>query len=268
MTPLLRLDQGDTSLVHLDIAGGRRRLGASALAQVYGQLGNDAPDVDASRLAAFFALVQRLRNDRRLLAYHDVSDGGVFVTLAEMAFASRCGLAISLSGTADDALAALFAEELGAVVQVRDGDVDIVCSQAREAGIAATRDRDAYAGQSRDGSLRRDDRARRIANRSASRMVGHDACDAADARQSAAPRTRNTRALGDDEPGLVPTLTFDPDEDVAAPFIATGVRPRVAVLREQGVNGQVEMAAALTRAGFDAFDVHMTDVAAGRHELD
>ncbi|HLW13526.1 MAG TPA: phosphoribosylformylglycinamidine synthase, partial [Casimicrobiaceae bacterium] len=116
LTPLLRLDQGDTTLVHLDVAGGRRRLGASALAQVYGQLGDDAPDVDASRLAAFFALVQRLRTERCLLAYHDVSDGGVFVTLAEMAFASRCGLDVALPGAPDDALAALFAEELGAIV--------------------------------------------------------------------------------------------------------------------------------------------------------
>jgi phosphoribosylformylglycinamidine synthase len=190
--------------------------------------------------------LQRLRNDRRLLAYHDVSDGGVFVTLAEMAFASRCGLAISLSGTAGDALAALFAEELGAVVQVRDGDVDIVCSQAREAGIAAT-------------VIATPIRGNRVTVRCGATMVldesRSDLHRAWSATTHAMQRMRdNPRAadeeytrLGDDEPGLVPKLTFDPDEDVAAPFIATGARPRVAVLREQGVNGQVEMAAALCR---------------------
>ncbi|HEX6136309.1 MAG TPA: phosphoribosylformylglycinamidine synthase, partial [Casimicrobiaceae bacterium] len=137
LTPLLRFDRGATALVHLDLADGRRRLGGSALAQVYGQLGDDAPDVAATRLAAFFALVQRLRAEGRLLAYHDVSDGGLFVTLAEMAFAARCGLDIALGGTAPGALAALFAEELGAVVQVRDADLDAVLAQARAAGVAA-----------------------------------------------------------------------------------------------------------------------------------
>ena len=266
LTPLLRLDQGDTSLLHLDISGGRRRLGASALAQVYGQLGSDAPDVDASRLATFFALVQRLRIERRLLAYHDVSDGGVFVTLAEMAFASRCGLAISLSGTADEALAALFAEELGAVVQVRAGDVDIIASQAREAGIAAT----VIATPTRGDRVTVRCGATTVLDES--RIDLHRAWSAtthAMQRMRDNPQAADDEyaRIGDDEPGLVPALTFDPDEDVAAPFIATGVRPRVAVLREQGVNGQVEMAAALSRAGFDAFDVHMTDLAAGRHAL-
>jgi phosphoribosylformylglycinamidine synthase len=266
LTPLLRLDQGDTTLVHLDIANGRRRLGASALAQVYGQLGNDAPDVEASRLAAFFALVQRLRSERRLLAYHDVSDGGVFATLVEMAFASRCGLDISVPGATDDALAALFAEELGAVVQVRNGDVDVVRSHAREAGIAAM-------------VIATPMRGNRVTVRCGATMVldesRSDLHRAWSATTHAMQHMRdNPRAadeeyarLSDDEPGLVPKLTFDPDEDVAATFIATGARPRVAVLREQGVNGQVEMAAVLTRAGFDAFDIHMTDVAAGRHDL-
>jgi phosphoribosylformylglycinamidine synthase len=266
LTPLLRLDQGDTALVHLDIAGGRRRLGASALAQVYEQLGNDAPDVEASHLAAFFALVQRLSTERHLLAYHDVSDGGVFATLCEMAFASRCGLEISLPGEADTALAALFAEELGAVVQVRDRDVDAVRSHAREAGIAAT----LIATPARGNRV--------TVHCGATIVLGESRIDlhrAWSATTHAMQRMRdNPQAaddeyarIGDDEPGLVPALTFDPDEDVAAPFIASGARPRVAVLREQGVNGQVEMAAVLTRAGFDAFDVHMTDVAAGRHAL-
>jgi len=266
LTPLLRLDEGETSLVHLDIANGRRRLGASALAQVYGQLGNDAPDVEASRLAAFFALVQCLRTERRLLAYHDVSDGGVFATLAEMAFASRCGLDVALPGAPDDAPAALFAEELGAVVQVRARDVDIICSLAREAGIAAT----VIATPMRGNRVTVRCGATTVLDES--RIDLHRAWSAtthAMQRMRDNPRAADEEyaRIGDDEPGLVPALTFDPDEDVAAPFIATGVRPCVAVLREQGVNGQVEMAAALSRAGFDAFDVHMTDLAAGRHAL-
>src|SRR6185437_5766315 len=119
LTPLLRLEAGDTLLVHLDVAGGRRRLGASALAQTCGQIGDEAPDVEPERLAAFFSLVRRLRGDDALLAYHDVSDGGVFVTLCEMAFASRCALDVRLPGPAGNVIAALFAEELGAIVQVR-----------------------------------------------------------------------------------------------------------------------------------------------------
>ncbi|MGE5169002.1 MAG: phosphoribosylformylglycinamidine synthase, partial [Rudaea sp.] len=137
LTPRLRLDRGATTLVHLDVAGGRRRLGASALAQVYDRLGNDAPDVTPSSLAAFFALVQRLHAQERLLAYHDIGDGGVFVTLAEMAFAARCALDVAFAPVADGPLAALFAEELGAVVQVRRDDADAVLREARDAGVVA-----------------------------------------------------------------------------------------------------------------------------------
>ena len=266
LTPLLRLDRGDTALVHLDIADGRRRLGASALAQVQGQLGNDAPDVEAPKLAAFFALVQRLRAAGRLLAYHDVSDGGLFVTLVEMAFASRCGIDIALPGRAADALPALFAEELGAVVQVRGADVDAVLSEAREVRVAARAIGAPKPGDRlaiRCGEALVLDESRRALHRAWSATTHamqrlRDNPDAAD--------EEHARLL-DDDPGLVPHLTFDAADDPAAPFIATGVRPRVAILREQGVNGQVEMAAALTRAGFDAFDVHMSDLAAGRRHL-
>jgi phosphoribosylformylglycinamidine synthase len=265
LTPLLRFDRGDTALVHLDPAAGRRRLGASVLAQVYGQLGNDAPDVEPTRLAAFFALVQRLSADRRLLAYHDVSDGGLFVTLAEMAVASRCGLDVELP-TGGPALAALFAEELGAVVQVRRGDVERVIAEAHAARIDACSIGAPHAGdrvtiRDRGGVVL--DESRRDLHRAWSATTHamqrlRDNPDAAD---------QEYARLLDDDPGLVPQLTFDPHDDPAAPFIAKGERPRVAVLREQGVNGQVEMAAALTRSGFDAYDVHMTDLAAGRYRL-
>jgi phosphoribosylformylglycinamidine synthase len=268
LTPVLRSDAGETALLLIDCSQGRRRLGGSALAQVYGQLGDDTPDVDdAARLATWFALVQRLHADGVLLAYHDIADGGLFVTLCEMAFASRCGVSIALDAHAD-AIPALFAEELGAVVQVPAQHADRVIARAREAGIAA----------SRVGSPAAGDRVR-IARADAIVLDERraDLHKAWSATTHALQRLRDNPLCADQEHarlddgedgGLVPRLAFDPAEDPAAPFVARGTRPRVAVLREQGVNGQVEMAAAFTRAGFDAFDVHMTDLSSGRRSLD
>ncbi|HEX2391073.1 MAG TPA: phosphoribosylformylglycinamidine synthase [Casimicrobiaceae bacterium] len=268
LTPLLRLDQGKTVLVHLDLSAGRRRLGASTLAQVYGQLGDEGPDIDRPEsLASFFALVQTLHRRGLFLAYHDVSDGGLFVALAEMTFASRCGVDVDLGAACDDPLAALFAEEPGAVVQVRQRDVEAVVAAARDAGIAAT-----VIGTPGDGgSIRIDARGSRVFDEA--RVDLHRAWSAT---THAMQRLRDNPLAADqeyarladqDDRGLVPALTFDANEDVAAPFIARGARPRVAILREQGVNGQVEMAAAFTRAGFDAYDVHMTDLETRRHAL-
>ncbi len=268
LTPLLRMDRGDTALVHIDVSGGRRRLGASALAQVYGQLGNEAPDLDDPQsLARFFGLVQWLRAEDSLLAYHDVGDGGLFAAVTEMAFASRCGIALTLDAAPADALAILFAEELGAVVQVRRDMVDAVIVAAKAAGLAATV----------VGMPARDDRIRMTCGGATvldeSRIDLHRAWSAT---THALQRLRDNSDAADQEyarildaqdPGIVPRLTFDPERDVAAPFVATGVRPRIAILREQGVNGQVEMAAAFDRAGFDAYDVHMSDIAAARFTL-
>ena len=259
--------RGDTVLVHLDVANGRRRLGGSALAQVHGQLGNAVPDVDsAARLAAYFALVQRLHASAVLRAYHDIGDGGIFATLAEMAFASRCGLEIDLASSITDTLGALFAEELGAIVQVDLVHVDDVIQAARDAGIEAIR-----IGRPVGGSRMRI-RCGDAVVLDESRVDLHLAWSAT---THAMQRMRDNPQAADQEyarlrdesdPGLVPLLTFEVDA-LDAPFVSGGRRPRVAILREQGVNGQVEMAAAFTRAGFDAFDVHMTDIAAGRHAL-
>ncbi len=268
LTPLLRFDRGDTVLVQVDLAGGKRRMGASSLAQVYGQLGNDAPDLDdPKRLAAFFGFVQRLHAEGTLLAYHDIGDGGLFVTLAEMAFASRCGLAVALDDIAGEPLAVLFAEELGAVVQVRRGDAQTVLAAAKLAGLAAIIvGAPTHTGRiviKRGGATVLDEsrvdlhRAWSATTHALQRM--RDNPDAADQEYA--------RILDADEPGLSPRLTFDPDQDIAAPFIATGARPKVAILREQGVNGHIEMAAAFDRAGFDAYDVHMSDIATGRRSL-
>ena len=266
-TPLLRRDATDAALLLIDIAGGRRRLGGSALAQVYGQLGNDAPDLDdPARLAAFFAFVARLRKDGNLIAYHDVSDGGVLVTLAEMAFASHCGLEVALPGNGD-VLATLFAEELGAVVQVPTGAVTSILADAQWSGLAAceigrptagTRIRIAV-GDAVVLDESRTDLHRAWSSTTHAMQRMRDNPDAAD------EEYERLQDAGD--PGLSPRVTFDAIDAIAAPFVNAARRPAVAVLREQGVNGHVEMAAAFDRAGFDAYDVHMSDLAAGRRSL-
>ncbi|MFO1314537.1 MAG: phosphoribosylformylglycinamidine synthase [Burkholderiales bacterium] len=268
LTPLPRLDAGDTRLLLVDVARGKRRLGGSALAQVYGQLGDDAPDLDAPEaLAAFFGFVQRQRADGRLLAYHDVADGGLFAALVEMAFAARCGLDVALDDIAAEPLPALFAEELGAVLQVRARDAGAVVAAARAAGLAAADVGTATAGDrvrmARRGVVLLDEA--RVDLHRAWSATTHAMQVRRDHPESADQEYGRIADTGD--PGLSPRLTFDPDEDVAAPYVARGARPRVAILREQGVNGQVEMAAAFDRAGFDAFDVHMTDLLAGTRSL-
>jgi phosphoribosylformylglycinamidine synthase len=268
LTPQLAVDD-DTVLLLADLCNGCNRLGGSALAQVYGQLGSEVPDLDdAKGFTAFFATMQALHARGGVLAYHDRSDGGLFVTLAEMAFASRCGLDIELDELPGEAVPALFNEELGAVLQVASSDRHDVVQAFEAAGVRCV-----CVGRPRAGS------AVRVLRDGAtlaewSRIDLHRAWSAT---THAMQRLRDLPAAADEEydrildesdPGLAPVLSFDPREDVAAPFIAKGARPRIAVLREQGVNGQVEMAAAFDRAGFDAWDVHMTDILAGRTTLD
>ncbi|HEY5364845.1 MAG TPA: phosphoribosylformylglycinamidine synthase [Casimicrobiaceae bacterium] len=266
LTPLLRDDAGETCLIHVDLADGRRRLGGSALAQVHSQLGNDAPDVDdPARIASFFSLVRTLAAHGVVLAYHDIGDGGLIVTLLEMAFVSRRGLDI---GVAEGGLLpAFFAEELGAVMQVRSADAPQMVDAAENAGLRAT-----IVARPRDDE--------RIVVRHGQDLL-LDATRAGlqltwSATSHAMQRIRDNPALADDEnariddprdAGLAVALTFDPADDIAAPFITSGARPAVAILREQGVNGQTELAAAFDRAGFDAYDVHMSDLAAGRNSL-
>ena len=268
LTPLLRQDCGDTELLWIDLGAGKRRLGGSALAQVYGQLGDVAPDMDEpARLAAFFTAMQALAAEGRLLAYHDIADGGLFATLCELAFASRCGLTIGLDTSRDDSLAVLFAEELGAVVQVRIADCSTVLAQLASAGLAThpigTPDQDARIKINVGGALVLDES--RVDLHRAWSATTHQMQRLRDNPESA--DQEYALILDTEDPGLSPLLTFDLGEDVAAPFVATNPRPQIAILREQGVNGQVEMAAAFDRAGFAAIDVHMTDILAGRRSL-
>jgi phosphoribosylformylglycinamidine synthase len=269
LTPQLRLDRGRSALWLIDLGAGRDRLGGSCLAQAYGGQGSDAPDVDApERLAAFFAAITELRRRGLLLAYHDRSDGGLFATLCEMAFAGRCGLEITLSAVGD-ARRRLFSEELGAVLQVREDDASELREIVDRHGLGALLSRIGVPVAEDRIELRAGERTLLDATRTELREAWsqttyrmqrlRDDPDCADEEQAA--------RLDASDRGLYAELSFDPAVDIAAPFIRRGRRPRVAILREQGVNGQVEMAAAFHRAGFVSVDVHMTDLLSGRTSL-
>ncbi len=264
VTPELR--GGDRQLLLVDLSNGKARLGASALAQVYGQLGDKAPDLDdPGRLARFFAAIQDLVAAKKLAAYHDRSDGGAIVAALEMAFAAGCGLDLDFSTVAPYPFPALFSEELGAILEVATADVAHVRAlltgiDVHAIGRAVPGDRITvtHRGQQLLAASRHDLRARYS-------HVTHQIASLRDD-PSCADEEHASR-IDPANPGLTAHLTFDPSEDIAAPFIARGARPRVAILREQGVNGQIEMAAAFTRAGFEAVDVHMTDLISGAHDL-
>ncbi len=276
LTPELRTDKGDTDLIAIDLGRGQNRLGGSALAQVFNQVGNQAPDLDdAEDLKALFAVIQGLNQDDKLLAYHDRSDGGLFATLTEMAFAGRTGLNVKLdllagSDSSDDLLAALFNEELGAVIQIRREDTEQALAQFEAAGLG---DCVAVIGELNDEDWIRftfDGNAvlensrvnyQRLWSETSYRIQAMR--DNADCAQE-----EFDTILDSTNPGLHAELTYDVNEDIAADLIASGNRPKVAIVREQGVNGQIEMAAAFDRAGFAAVDVHMSDILSGRVTLD
>jgi phosphoribosylformylglycinamidine synthase len=273
LTPQLRALSEDTVLLLADLGGGRNRLGGSALAQVYGQLGTDAPDVDdPAALKAFFDAIQRLNQDGRLLAYHDRSDGGLFVSLCEMMFASHVGVSVDIDPIAGSAgpLAALFSEELGAVLQVRRADAERAQAVFRAAGLGGQVH--ALGAINRQGRLivRAGGRVLYSALGSALQRAWSETTWRMQSLRDnpECAREEYDRLLDAADPGLHASLSFDPAEDIAAKYIARGARPRIAILREQGVNGQIEMAAAFDRAGFDAMDVHMSDIIAGRASLE
>jgi phosphoribosylformylglycinamidine synthase len=255
LTPELQLDEGPTSLVLIDLGRGKNRLGGSALAQVFNEVGTETPDVDDPKaLADFFALIQALNAEGRLLAYHDRSDGGLFVTLVEMAFASRCGLDV-----VPTSVPALFSEELGAVVQSKSSETQHLLVQCAQLGLRA----EVVA------TPRTDDRIVIgevfSATRTELRALWSDTTWRMHRLRDDASCADEEHALRTDPAftGLTAKVTFD--GSVRAPKRAE--RPRVAILREQGVNGQLEMAHAFTRAGFEAVDVHMSDLLEGRFDL-
>ncbi|TVP50739.1 MAG: phosphoribosylformylglycinamidine synthase [Halomonas sp.] len=272
LTPQINLDQDESDLILIDLGSGQNRLGGSALAQVYGQVGNDCPDVDDPEdIKAFFEVIQGLNRDGKLLAYHDRSDGGLLVTLLEMAFAARAGLEIKLDWMIDEpveALNALFSEELGAVIQVNRQDTEEVLAQFAVAGIetCGVIARPRYDDQVRVTLFEEPllETTRQITQRTwaetSYRMQAlRDNPECA--------KNEFDNLLDSRDPGLSATPTFDINEDISAPYINTA-KPAMAVLREQGVNGQVEMAWAFDKAGFDAVDVHMSDILEGRVSLE
>jgi phosphoribosylformylglycinamidine synthase len=294
LTPRLRTDMGETELWLLDLGLGKNRLGGSILAQVYARLGDSCPDVDSpALLKGFFNSIQRLMDEKLLLAYHDRSDGGLFASACEMAFAGHCGVTLTLDALAFDAwaddvdafrrdserqhagrandrmLEALFAEELGALVQIRARDRERFLAVLREegvhecahlAGFLNSRDEIALTFNAKTVFAEPRVALARAWSETSWRMQSlRDNPECA--------REEYERILDTGDPGIFFALTYDPAEDVAAPYVAKGARPRVAILREQGVNSQVEMAAAFDRAGFEAVDVHMSDVIAGRRSL-
>ncbi|HEY2451660.1 MAG TPA: phosphoribosylformylglycinamidine synthase [Scandinavium sp.] len=269
VTPELSTE--DNALLLIDLGKGHNALGATALAQVYRQLGDKTADVRSTeQLKGFWDAMQLLVAERKLLAWHDRSDGGLLVTLAEMAFTGHCGVEVDIAALGEDRLAALFNEELGGVIQVRADDRALVESIFADHGLA---DCVHFLGKATEGDrfvITADSHPVYSESRTTLRMWWaettwqmqrlRDNPECADQEHEA---KRN-----DNDPGLNVKLSFDINEDVAAPYIAKGARPKVAVLREQGVNSHVEMAAAFHRAGFDAIDVHMSDLLAGRTGLD
>jgi len=269
LTPRLR-PEADACLLLLDLGRGANRLGGSALAQTCGQLGNTVPDMDSAQdLKAFFCLIQESLAESRLLAYHDRSDGGLLVTLLEMAFAGHCGLDVDLGDVPGDVLGRLFSEEAGAVLQVADDDLSHLQARAAALGLGDCLHviGRAVAGDEidlKDGaqSLLQDSRERLQA------LWARTSYAIQALRDNPECAREEFQRITSDDPGLSAQLHFDPREDIAAPYIATGARPPVAILREQGVNGHVEMAAAFHRAGFATHDVHMSDILGGRRQLE
>ena len=270
LTPQLRTDMGDTDLVLVDLGKGRNRLAGSALAQVYKQVGHHPPDLDnPGALRALFAAIQELNADGLLLAYHDRSDGGLIACVCEMAFAGRSGVTIQLDELGDDPVAALFSEELGVVVQVRHSDTDTVLEALHQAGLGHYSHVIGTLNDADQITVTWDTRIQLAESRiDLQRAWSETTFHMQTLRDNPACAQEEYDSLLDKtDLGIQCRTTFEIDEDVAAPLIATGVRPRVAILREQGVNGHVEMAAAFHRAGFAAIDVHMSDLLAGRVTL-
>jgi phosphoribosylformylglycinamidine synthase len=289
LTPELKRDAdvGETELVLIDLGQGRNRLGGSALAQVYGVSGDVVPDVDAATLKAFFGAIQALNRDGKILAYHDRSDGGLWATVCEMSFASHVGVSLNLDGLCYDPLmndvdgserfpqiagrlrdrviTALFNEELGAVLQIRLADRGAVMQILRDAGLGACSHAIGTTNTADAIRVWRNAKPVLAASRSElQRTWSEVSFQIARLRDDPSCAQEEFDALLDgDNPGLAMHQSFD----AGAPFVASGARPRIAILREQGVNGHVEMAAAFERAGFAPYDVHMSDLQAGRVHL-
>jgi phosphoribosylformylglycinamidine synthase len=276
VTPQLQRDP-DSELLFIDLARGRQRLGGSIFAQVTRQIGNKTPDADsAGDLKNFFASIQALIAEDKILAYHDRSDGGLFTTISEMAFAGHVGVTLSIPG--ENPLAYLFNEELGAVIQINAADHDFVIGILKKHNLAncthnigKPNDTDTIeivTQQKNSASPRLCGEKTAFSRVELQRVWSEVSWRISRLRENPACADGEYNTLLDtNDPGMQPKLTFDLEHDIAAPFIAKGARPKMAILREQGVNSHIEMACAFTKAGFDSYDIHMSDLIAGRFDL-
>ncbi|MDH5711375.1 MAG: phosphoribosylformylglycinamidine synthase [Gammaproteobacteria bacterium] len=270
LTPQLITDVGETELILIDLGNGKNRLGASALAQTYKQIGDVPPDLDdTEQFKFFFAAIQKLNKNNLLLSWHDRSDGGLFACLAEMAFAGHCGLDISLDNLSNDVIASLFNEELGGVIQVATDKLSEVEAWLEKYQLKSC--------SHRIGTISNDTTIRFSRNNAVifeSDLITMQKAWSETSYQIQSLRDNSDCArqefdgISKDDAGLNVSLSFNPNDDIAAPYINSGARPHIAILREQGVNGQIEMAAAFDRAGFDAIDVHMSDIISNNLSLD
>ena len=271
LTPVIDKDIDDTQLLLIDLGNKKSRLGGSALCQVYSQLGDEPADLDsANDLINFFNAITSLKQIGLIHAYHDRSDGGLLATICEMSFASHIGLDIHLDGLGEDTIANLFAEELGAVIQISKQDNEKVSAIIAEHNLI---DNTHIIGTPNNvDEIVITHNAQIVYQQSRVHLqklwlqTSHHIQALRDNPECAKQELDSN--LDAENQGLSTHLTFDINDDISLPYINTGIRPRVAILREQGVNGHMEMAAAFDRAGFDAIDVHMTDLITGRQTLD
>ena len=262
LTPQLNLDH-DSCLLLIDLGLGKDRLGGSALAQVYNQLGNQAPDIEADLVKKFFKVVQSLKRANKILAYHDRSDGGVLATLCEMAFASRCGLNIDLSRLPGSIFEKLFNEELGAVLQIKTKDVQGVYKQIE--AMLGSGSSYIIGSPTIDQTISISDNSKVAYQNKRSKLeqMWSDTSYLIQKLRDNPETTEQEFVLINDEtnPGLLTKVSLKPD------IRKYKEKPKVAIFREQGVNGQVEMAAAFERAGFTCVDVHLNDILSGKVSL-
>ncbi len=269
VTPDLKRVVVPSQLLLVDFAAGNNRVGASALTQVYGQIGNQGPDLDSpQRFADLFGLLQQLISEGFLLAYHDRSDGGLIVTLCEMAFGGRLGLQCEVATLDDDPIAALFSEELGVVIQVADHTLADIKTRFEDVGYANCLK--PLGSVIEEPVVRLTAAGNLLLQESVSSL--HRAWSETTFKMQSirdnpqCAREEYELISENQQPSLFAELTFDNELDITAPYI-NSQRPKIAVLREEGVNGQVEMAAAFDRARFSSVDVHMSDILNGDVEL-
>jgi phosphoribosylformylglycinamidine synthase len=268
LTPQLQ-DVADSVLILVDLGLGKNRMGGSVLAQVYQQMGDISPDLDdAALMKGFFNSIQTLNRQSKILAYHDRSDGGLLTTVAEMLFVSRLGVSLQIGNLGDDVLAALFNEELGAVLQVSSHNADEVIELFKQAGFSNGVHIVGNLAKVQQLSVYHADKCVYSAIRAELQAIWSEVSYKMQALRDnpECAYQQFERIRDNNDPGLHVDLTFDVNEDITAPYI-NKTKPKIAILREQGVNGHVEMAAAFDRAGFTSVDVHMSDIIHGRVSL-